>query len=166
MPQGLYSYPSTGSHYGPSVNGYEYSGTGRYHFADRYGVGVDRTVKTGSGFTGQYPEPLSSRYEDPYTCPDELLLFFHHVPYDHVLQSGSTVMQHIYDSHFQGYAEVEAMVARWRVIAERFEPAVRADITARFETQLSNARAWRDQVNTFFYRLSGVADARGRAIHR
>ena len=165
-PLGVGFMVTPGTHYGPSVNGYEYSGTGRYHFADRYGVGVDRTVKTGSGFTGQYPEPLSSRYEDPYTCPDELLLFFHHLPYDHVLQSGSTVLQHIYDTHFQGYAEVEAMVARWRVIAERFEPAVRADITARFETQLSNARAWRDQVNTFFYRLSGVADARGRAIHR
>jgi alpha-glucuronidase len=63
------------THYGPSVNGYEYSGRGTYHFADRYGVGVDRTVKTGSGFAGQYPEPLESTYEDVATCPDELLLF-------------------------------------------------------------------------------------------
>ncbi|TDO68100.1 alpha-glucuronidase [Kribbella sp. VKM Ac-2571] len=165
-PLGVGFMVTPGTHYGPSVNGYEYSGAGRYHFADRYGVGVDRTVKTGSGFTGQYPEPLASLYEDMYTCPDELLLFFHHVPYDHVLQSGSTVLQHIYDTHFQGYAEVEAMVARWQVIAERFEPAVRANITARFETQLSNAREWRDQVNTFFYRLSGVPDAHGRTIHR
>ncbi|WP_371405090.1 alpha-glucuronidase [Kribbella sp. NBC_00662] len=154
------------THYGPSVNGYEYSGRGRYHFADRYGVGVDRTVKTGSGFIGQYPEPLAGTYEDVTTCPDELLLFFHHVAYDHVLHNGSTVLQHIYDSHFQGYAEVEAMVARWRVIAERFEPVVRENITTRFEAQLASAREWRDQVNTFFYRLSGVPDSHGRTIHR
>jgi alpha-glucuronidase len=154
------------THYGPSVNGYEYSGRGTYHFADRYGVGVDRTVKTGSGFAGQYPEPLASTYEDVATCPDELLLFFHHVAYDHVLHNGSTLLQHIYDTHFQGYAEVEAMVARWRVIAERFEPVVRENISARFEAQLANAREWRDQVNTFFYRLSGVPDTHGRTIHR
>jgi alpha-glucuronidase len=154
------------THYGPNVNGYEYSGRGTYHFADRYGVGVDRTVKTGSGFTGQYPEPLAGTYEDVTTCPDELLLFFHHVAYDHVLRNGSTVLQHIYDTHFQGYAEVEEMAARWQVIAERFEPVVRENITARFEAQLANAREWRDQVNTFFYRLSGVPDTHGRTIHR
>ncbi|MGW7685467.1 alpha-glucuronidase [Kribbella sp. NPDC054772] len=154
------------THYGPSVNGYEYSALGTHHFADRDGVGVDRTVKTGSGFTGQYPEPLASLYEDVHSCPDELLLFFHHVPYDHRLQSGTTVLQHIYDTHFQGYAEVEAMAARWRVIAERFVPVVRDNITDRFETQLANAREWRDQVNTFFFRLSGVPDNQGRTIHR
>ncbi|GAA3142341.1 alpha-glucuronidase [Kribbella aluminosa] len=164
-PLGVGYMVSPETHYGPNVNGYEYSGRGTYHYADRYGVGVDRTVKTGSGFTGQYPEPLASVYEDVYTCPDELLLFFHHVPYDHVLQSGSTVLQHIYDTHFQGYAEVEAMVARWRVIAERFEPAVRENVTARFDGQLANAREWRDQVNTYFFRLSGVPDAHGRTIH-
>jgi alpha-glucuronidase len=154
------------THYGPSVNGYEYSGRGVHHYADRYGVGADRTVKTGSAFIAQYPEPLASLYEDVYTCPDELLLFFHHVPYDHVLQSGTTVLQHIYDTHFQGYAEVEAMVARWRLIAERFEPVVRENVTTRFDVQLATAREWRDQVNTYFYRLSGIPDAQGRTIHR
>ncbi|MEV5964823.1 alpha-glucuronidase [Kribbella sp. NPDC051952] len=154
------------THYGPNVNGYEYSAWGTYHFADRHGVGVDRTVATGSGFTGQYPEPLASRYENPYTCPDELLLFFHHVPYDHVLQNGRTVLQHIYDTHFQGYDEVAAMIDRWKAIADRFEPAVRENITPRFEAQLANAREWRDQVNTFFYRLSGIPDAEGRLIYR
>ncbi|GAA2795517.1 alpha-glucuronidase [Kribbella solani] len=154
--------PST--HYGPSMTGYEYSGRG--HFADRDGVGVDRTVKTGSGFTGQYPEPLASLYEDLYTCPEELLLFFHHVAYGHVLRSGVTVLQHIYDVHFQGYAEVEAMVAQWQAIAARFEPAVQENVTSRFDAQLANAREWRDQVNTFFHRLSGIPDAHGRVIHR
>jgi len=150
----------------PVSHGYEYSGLGAYHFADRDGVGVDRTVATGSGFTGQYPEPLASRYESVHTCPDELLLFFHHVPYDHVLQNGRTVLQHIYGTHFQGYDEVEAMLTRWRAIADRFEPVVRENITTRFEAQLANAREWRDQVNTYLYRLSGVPDTHGRTIHR
>jgi alpha-glucuronidase len=154
------------THYGPNVNGYEYSAWGTYHFADRYGVGVDRTVATGSGFTGQYPEPLAGRYENLYTCPEELLLFFHHVPYDHVLQNGRTVLQHIYDTHFQGYDDVEAMLARWKGIADRFDPGTRDNITARLEGQLRNAREWRDQVNTYFYRLSGIPDAAGRTIYR
>ncbi len=153
------------THYGPNVNGYEYSARGTYHFADRYGVGVDRTVATGSGFTGQYPEPLASRYENVSTCPDELLLFFHHVGYDHVLQSGRTVLQHIYDTHFQGYDEVAAMLTRWKAIADRFEPVVRENITSRLEAQLANAADWRDQVNTYFYRLSGIRDAEGRTIY-
>ncbi|MEV0799756.1 alpha-glucuronidase [Kribbella sp. NPDC050281] len=165
-PLGVGFMVSPGSHYGPSVNGYEYSEWGTYHFADRNGVGVDRTVATGSGFTGQYPEPLAGRYESAYTCPDELLLFFHHVPYDHVLQNGRTVLQQIYDTHFQGYDEVETMLTRWKAIADRFEPVIRENISTRLEGQLANAREWRDQVNTYFFRLSGIPDSEGRTIYR
>jgi alpha-glucuronidase len=165
-PLGVGFMVTPGTHYGPNVNGYEYSAWGTYHFADRNGVGVDRTVATGSGFTGQYPEPLAGRYENLYTCPEELLLFFHHVPYDHVLHNGRTVLQHIYDTHFQGYDDVEAMLARWKAIADRFDPGTRDNITTRLEGQLRNAREWRDQVNTYFYRLSGVPDAAGRTIYR
>jgi alpha-glucuronidase len=111
------------------------------------------------------PRPLASRYENVSTCPDELLLFFHHVGYDHVLQNGRTVLQHIYDTHFQGYDEVAAMLTRWKAIADRFEPVVRENITARLEAQLANAADWRDQVNTYFYRLSGIRDAEGRTIY-
>ncbi|TCC39183.1 alpha-glucuronidase [Kribbella capetownensis] len=164
-PLGVGFMVSPGSHYGPSVNGYEYSAWGTYHFADRNGVGVDRTVATGSGFTGQYPEPLAGRYESVYTCPEELLLFFHHVPYDHVLQNGRTVLQQIYDTHFQGYDEVETMLTRWKAIADRFEPVTRENISTRFEGQLANAREWRDQVNTYFYRLSGIPDSERRTIY-
>ena len=68
-----------GHHYGPDVDGYEYTPWGTYHFADRDGVGVDRTRASGTGFTGQYPVPWSQVYESLAQCPDELLLFFHHV---------------------------------------------------------------------------------------
>ena len=79
---------------------------GTYHFADRDGVGVDRSRATGTGFAGQYRRAVGGGDESPETCPDELLLFFHHVPYGHVLHSGDTVIQHIYDTHFAGVEEV------------------------------------------------------------
>ncbi|PZG20887.1 alpha-glucuronidase [Micromonospora craterilacus] len=154
-----------GHHYGPDVDGYEYTPWGTYHFADRDGVGVDRTRATGTGFTGQYPPPWSQTYESLAACPDELLLFFHHVPYDHVLHSGSTVVQHIYDTHFDGVAEVEATCRRWEWLAGLVDPTVHARVTERLAEQLRCAQEWRDQVNAYFHRKSGVPDAHGRPLH-
>ena len=102
-----------GHHYGPDVDGYEYSYWGTYHYADHRGIGVDRTMKTGTGFTGQYFSPNRERFESLETCPDELLLFFHHVPYTHRLKSGETVIQHIYNTHFEGVERVEDFIRRW-----------------------------------------------------
>ncbi|RKR86415.1 alpha-glucuronidase [Micromonospora pisi] len=154
-----------GNHYGPDVDGYEYTPWGTYHFADRDGVGVDRTRSSGTGFTGQYPSPWSDRYESLQDCPDELLLFFHHVPYGHVLRSGTTVIQHIYDTHFAGVEQVAETRRRWERVAGLVDPAVHARVTERLNEQLRSAQEWRDQVNTYFYRKSGVPDAHGRRIH-
>lgn len=154
-----------GHHYGPDVDGYEYTPWGTYHFADRDGVGVDRTRATGTGFTAQYPAPLSDRYESLATCPDELLLFFHHVPYTHVLHSGVTVIQHIYDTHFAGAARVAGMRHRWRKSEDLFDPPVYARVSELLDEQLRSAEEWRDQINTYFFRKSGIPDAHGRRIH-
>lgn len=164
-PLGVGFMVTPGIHYGPSVDGYEYSPWGTYHFADRDGVGVDRTVATGTGYAGQYPEPWASIYESLETVPDELVLFFHHVPYTHRLRSGQTVIQHIYDTHFAGAERVEAKVAAWDALEGRIDPAVFARGRERFAEQLRSARDWRDQINTYFLRKSGIADAAGRAIH-
>ncbi|WNV85896.1 alpha-glucuronidase [Umezawaea sp. Da 62-37] len=154
-----------GGHYGPDVDGYEYSPWGTYHFADRDGVGVDRTRATGTGFTGQFPAPWRDVYESPETCPDELLLFFHHVPYGHVLHSGSTVVQHIYDTHFDGHDEVVRMAATWAGLEGRVPAPTFDRVTGLLREQLRSATEWRDQVNTYFHRKSGVPDARGRRIY-
>lgn len=151
-------------HYGPDVDGYEYTPWGTYHFADRDGVGVDRTRGTGTGFTGQYPKPWQDVYDDLATCPDELLLFFHHVPYDHVLKSGVTVIQHIYDSHFAGAESVERMRAAWRRAALP-DAALHRRVADLLDEQVRSAVEWRDQVNTYFHRKSGFPDAQGRRIH-
>ncbi|MDR0219882.1 MAG: alpha-glucuronidase, partial [Lachnospiraceae bacterium] len=153
------------THYGPNVDGYEYDRWGTYHRADLHGIGPDRTMASGSGMTGQYPEPTASLYENIETCPDELLLFFHHLPYTHVLKSGKTVIQHIYDTHFAGVEEVEAMMAAWQGLKGKVPEKAFAVVAERFERQHRNAVEWRDQVNTYFYRKSGIGDEKGRKIY-
>lgn len=152
-------------HYGPDVDGYEYSRWGTYHFADRYGIGVDRTQATGTGYTSQYEEPNVSLYESKETCPDELLLFFHHVPYTHKLRSGKKVIQHIYDTHFLGAKEAEWLQQEWACLAGKIDEARFAHIADRLSVQAEHAKHWRDVINTYFYRKSGIADAFGRKIY-
>lgn len=165
-PLGVGFMVNPAGHYGPSVDGYEYTQWGTYHFADRDGVGVDRTRATGTGFTGQYPRPWSDVYESLTDCPDELLLFFHHVPYGHVLHSGSTVIQHIYDTHFAGADEAAAMRDRWRRLTDAgLDAALYARVAQRLDEQVRSAQEWRDQINTYFFRKSGVPDAHGRRIY-
>jgi alpha-glucuronidase len=164
-PLGVGFMVQPGHHYGPSVDGYEYSPWGTYHFADRDGVGVDRGAASGTGYAGQYGKPWAGLYESPDSCPDELLLFFHHVPYGHVLKSGKSVIQHIYDTHFEGVEEAEEARAVWASLAGLVDPARHARVAERYEEQLRSAREWRDQVNSYFFRKSGVPDERGREIY-
>ncbi|MFI8533672.1 alpha-glucuronidase [Streptomyces aquilus] len=164
-PLGVGFMVQPGHHYGPSVDGYEYSPWGTYHFADRDGVGVDRSVASGTGYAGQYGKRWAEVYETVASCPDELLLFFHHVPYGHVLKSGKTVVQHIYDTHFEGVDEVAEARRRWDALAGVVDPVRHARVAERFEEQLRSAREWRDQINSYFFRKSGVPDEHGRTIY-
>jgi len=152
------------THYGCSVDGYEYSRWGTYHRADHLGIGVDRT-DTGTGYVRQYFEPMSSIYNDRATCPEELLLFFHHIPYRYVLSSGKTLIQHIYDTHFEGVKQVQRMIMCWDELKEDIPEEIYQNVRERMERQLNNAREWRDQVNSYFYRKSGIADEKGRVIY-
>jgi alpha-glucuronidase len=154
-----------GHHYGPDVDGYEYTPWGTYHFADRDGIGVDRSVATGTGFAAQYPLPWSEAYESAASCPDELLLFFHHVPWGHVLHSGSTVVQHIYDTHFAGAEEASRLRALWATIAGMVDPATHDRVSTLLDEQVRCAQEWRDQINTYVLRKSGVPDVLGRRVY-
>ncbi|MBQ4220462.1 MAG: alpha-glucuronidase [Butyrivibrio sp.] len=151
-------------HYGPSVDGYEYSRWGTYHRADHKGIGVDRSDK-GTGYAQQYYEPNASAYNDPEKCPEELLLFFHHIPYTWKLKSGQTLIQYIYDSHFEGEAEAEQLAADWNSLKDVVDSEVFARVAERFELQVANAKEWRDQVNSYFFRKSDIADEKGRKIY-
>ncbi len=152
-------------HYGPDIDGYEYDRWGTYHRADLHGIGVDRT-EAGTGYVAQYNEPWRSVYADKEKCPEELLLFFHYIPYTYRLKSGKTLIQHIYDTHFEGVEEVEAMQKEWETLEGRISDRAFACVRERFERQLVNAREWRDRVNTYFYRKSGIEDEKGRKIYK
>ena len=161
-PLGLCWMVRPGVHYGPSPEGYEFDLWGTYHRADRSAVGIDRTAR-GTGYTEQYPEPLKSLYADPATCPENLLLFFHRLPYDYRMKDGRTLIQRIYDDHFEGAAEVENMLETLRGLPLP-EPD-KGEALERMEKQLANAREWRDVINTYFHRLSGAEDEKGRKIY-
>jgi alpha-glucuronidase len=152
-------------HYGPAPESSEYNGWGQWHRADDKGVGMDRTQATGTGYIGQYRPAVAKMYESLATCPDELLLFMHHVPYTYVLKSGKTAIQHIYDSHYEGAEAAAGFVTRWRALKGRVDEARYNDVLAKLEYQAGHARVWRDSICNWFLRQSNISDAKGRAGH-
>ncbi len=149
-------------HYGPSPDGYEYQAWGTYHRANRDAAGIDRTA-TGTGYAEQYPAALRDRYTNLDTCPDELKLWFHRLRYDYVMADGRTLIQRIYDDHFEGYDWVEA--AEQKLASLPLPEEDKALVMERIVRQKKNAREWRDVINSFFYRLSGVEDVHGRTLY-
>jgi alpha-glucuronidase len=153
----------TGSHYGPNVESSEKNGWGQWHRADHEGVGMDRTVATGTGYVGQYQPKVAKIYESAATTPDDLLLFFHHVPYTHRLHDGKTVIQYIYDSHYLGAEQAAELVKEWDSLKGRISPALHDDVHARLEYQAGHGLVWRDAIVQYFRKLSGIPDDKGRA---
>jgi len=156
----------TGNHYGVNVEASERNGWGQWHRADttgdNKGVGMDRTVATGTGFIGQYAPAVARIYESLATCPDNLLLFMHHVPYTHALHSGKTVIQYLYDSHYEGAEAVEGYVRNWKSVQGRVDEQRYGEVLAQLEYQAGQAEVWRDAVSNWFLRASGIPDAKGR----
>jgi alpha-glucuronidase len=150
-----------GNHYDPAPESSEQNGWGQWHRADHQGIGMDRTMATGTGFIGQYPPAVQKVYESLANCPDELLLFFHHVPYTYMLRSGKTVIQHIYDSHYEGAERARDFVAQWKSLKGHVDEERYQDILARFEYQAEQAIVWRDAICSWIYRMSGIPDKNG-----
>jgi alpha-glucuronidase len=163
-PFGICFMVTPGLHYGPSVEGYEFSRWGTYHRANREAIGIDRSP-SGTGYTGQYAPDKAAVFADPSRCPENLILFFHRLRYDFKMKNGHTLLQNIYDTHFEGCQEVEAMIETWKSLKDKIDNRVYTSVLDRMERQRINAREWRDQVNTYFYRHSGIPDARGRTIY-
>ena len=156
---------NVGHHYGPNIEGYEYSPWGTYHYADYKGIGVDRSMKTGTGYTGQYLEPNRSLYENRETCPEELLLFFHHVPYTYTLKDGRTLIQYVYDVHFEGVEQVIHYTNKWKMLEGKIDRDFYHTVEEGLKVQLKDAIEWRDVVNTYFYRKVGIKDNKNRKIY-
>jgi alpha-glucuronidase len=152
----------TGNHYSVNIEASERNGWGQWHRADDKGVGMDRTVATGTGYVGQYRPAVARVWESVEACPDELLLFLHHVPYTHKLHSGKTVIQHLYDSHYDGAARVAQYVTEWKTLKGAVDEQRYRDVLAQLEYQAGQAIVWRDAVTRYFAKMSGIADAKGR----
>ena len=150
--------------YGPSVDGYEYDRWGTYHRADWQSIGVERGPD-GTDFAGQYNSPNKEIYRDASKTPEELLLFFHKMPYKHVLSSGKTIIQHIYDTHFEGYEEAKRMRDEWNSLKGKIDDRAFLESKKRFDMQVDNAHEWCDIVNSYFYRKCGIDDEKGRTIY-
>jgi alpha-glucuronidase len=154
-----------GNHYGVAVEASERNGWGQWHRADEHGVGMDRSVTTGTRYIGQYRSPVVRMYESLDTCPDDLLLFMHHVPYTHLLHSGKTIIQFIYDSHYDGADRVAEYVREWKSLNGRVDDRRYREILAQLEYQSGQAQVWRDAVTNWFQRESGIQDAKARVGH-
>jgi alpha-glucuronidase len=155
----------TGNHYSVNVEASERNGWGQWHRADEQGVGMDRTVATGTGYIGQYRPAVAKVYESLESCPDDLLLFLHHVPYTYKLHSGKTVIQSIYDSHYEGADRVAQYVRQWTALKGSVDEQRYREVLEQLEYQAGQAVVWRDAVTQWFARASGVADAKARVGH-
>ncbi|KAF4632309.1 hypothetical protein G7Y89_g5824 [Cudoniella acicularis] len=151
------------THFGPNPASMDNNGWGQWTRADSFSIGMDRTLSNGTGFSSQYPPSISAMYENITTTPEELLLWFHHVPYRHLLpSSGKTIIQHIYDEHYSGAETAQTFPKRFsklegKVDTQRFE-----EIMYRLTYQAGHAIVWRDVVANFYHNLSGIPDSQGR----
>jgi alpha-glucuronidase len=151
-----------GIHYGPGIESAERNGWGQWFRGDDQGIGMDRTVATGTGYIGQYPPELAKVYESLATCPYELLLFMHHVPYTYPLHNGKTLVQYVYDSHYAGAAAAATYPARWQQLRGLVDEERYNQTFALFTYQAGHAIVWRDAVARWFQRISGIPDQLGR----
>jgi alpha-glucuronidase len=154
-----------GSHYGPDPQSQENNGWGQWIRADRKGVGMDRTVATGTGFIGQYPPQVARMYESLKTCPDNLLLFMHHVPYTYHLHTGKTVIQTIYNLHYSGAAQAADLVRQWQHLNGLIDEPTYQQTLKMLEYQAGAAIVWRDAITRWFEKMSGIPDDLGRVGH-
>ena len=163
-PLGVCWMVNTHVHYGAQPEGYEYTAWGTYLRTTHTHLGTDRTA-SGTGFILQYPQALQEAYRDPATCDEKLLLFFHRLPYTYRMRDGRTVIQRIYDDHFEGAARAEALCAAWASLEGRLPEDVYKNVRERLLLQKDNAREWCDIVNTYYHRYSLIDDEKRRVIY-
>jgi alpha-glucuronidase len=166
MPLGLHHLFAWGHHYGPEPwcdipNARPDWMPRYYHRADSLGIGFDRS-STGSNAVDQYPGIFARYVDDVQTCPDEYLLWFHHVEWTHRMQSGRTLWDelcHRYDSGVNYVAKT--MIPTWQLIQPYVDAETYADISVRLATQLKDAWWWRDACLLYFQQFSHLPIANG-----
>lgn len=147
------------THFGPNPASQDNNGWGQWTRADADSIGMDRTVSNGTGFSGQYPPEVAQVFEDISTTPDNLLLWFHHVNYTTRLKSSDkTVIQHFYDAHYAGAENAQTFATRWERLKGKIDDQRYNETLFRLKYQAGHSIVWRDAINEFYHRLSGIAD--------
>lgn len=163
MPLGLHHIFKFDHHYGPEPDGFIASYPLEwcpvyYHKADAQGIGFDRSSK-GTDAVGQYPEPYRSLYDNIETCPEEYLLWFHHVPWDYKMKSGSTLWQELCMKYNMGVAMVEVYRDFWHTSAKQYMKGHEQEwqhTDSLLNVQLENAKEWRNTCLKYFQTFSKI----------
>lgn len=161
MPLGLHHIFKFDHHYGPEPDGFIASYPLEwcpvyYHKADAKGIGFDRSSK-GTDAVGQYPEPYRSQYDNIETCPEEYLLWFHHVPWTYKMKSGSTLWQELCMKYNMGVAMVEVYRDFWHTSAKQYMKGHEQEwqhTDSLLNVQLENAKEWRNTCLKYFQTFS------------
>lgn len=157
-PLGLHHLMARGHHYGPGpwVDGGPRADwtSVYYHRADSQGIGFDRSAG-GSNAVGQYAPQVAEVYGDPERVPESLLLWFHHVPWDHRMRSGRTLWDELVGRYSRGVRQVRSMQDTWAGLRDRIDPQRHRHVTAFLQIQHDEAQWWRDASVAYFQSLSG-----------
>lgn len=161
MPLGLHHIFKFDHHYGPEPDGFIASYPLEwcpvyYHKADAKGIGFDRSSK-GTNAVGQYPEPYRSQYDNIETCPEEYLLWFHHVAWNYKMKSGSTLWQELCMKYNMGVAMVEVYRDFWHTSAKQYMKGHEQEwqhTDSLLNVQLENAKEWRNTCLKYFQTFS------------
>lgn len=160
MPLGLHHIFKFDGHYGPEPDGYIASYPMEwnpiyYLRADHTGIGFDRTT-TGSNAVSQYPAPYDSLYNNLATCPEEYLLWFHHLPWDYRMKSGKTLWQELNEYYNKGVDEVSVYLAAWQGMVSYVDEQRWREVDKLLNIQLDNAKEWRDVCLGYFQKASKI----------
>ena len=161
MPLGLHHIFKFDHHYGPEPDGFIASYPLEwcpvyYHKADAQGIGFDRSSK-GSDAVSQYPEPYRRQYDNLQTCPEEYLLWFHHVAWDYRMKSGSTLWQELCMRYNMGVSMVEVYRDYWHTSAKQYMTGHEQEwqhTDSLLNVQLENAKEWRNTCLKYFQTFS------------
>ena len=155
MPIGLHHIFKFDHHMGPEPDGFiarypiEWCPV-YYHKADKQGVGFNRSTHDGTGATRQYREPYASLYDEPSTCPEQYLLWFHHLPWTYRMNSGRTIFEEMQYRYARGVKEVEDFMAIWQQAKPIIDDQRWQEVNQKLQKQLADAREWQGVCTRYF----------------
>jgi len=157
MPLGLHHIFMDDHHYGPYPEGNRADFPDEwkpvwYHKADSLGIGFNRS-SSGTNATAQYRSPYRELYDNVATCPDEYLLWFHHLPWDYTMRDGSTLWQSLSRHYKHGVEQVDAFVNTWKTMSPYVDEQRYAEVLERLLHQQQNAREWCDHCLGYFQKM-------------